>query len=395
MLKYCVGIDVSKDSFHCCISVIDQRQKVTVKSSRKFSNNKAGFIELDHWISKNHKNKEVPLVVVMEATGIYYENVAMYLFTQSYSVSVVLPNKAKKYLQATGLKSKNDKIDAQGLARMGAEQSLDLWQPLGEYFYLLRELTRQHQSLLEMKTRYSNQLEGAEYGMYQVKLVTKQLKSSIKLIEKQIGELSAAIKSHIKGNKEVADKVEGICRIKGLGLTTVAVIAAETNGFALFTNGRQLVSYAGYDVVENQSGKHTGKTRISKKGNSRIRRALHMPAFNMIRYEQVPFVGLFNRTLEKHGRKMKSYVAVQKKLLVIIYSIWKNNVAYDPNYKQEHTGEKEQVPSSQSDGLVQADVLNKNSASSKAALHKVDILSNDRSLPPLSNSKNTAKIVWN
>jgi len=395
MLKYCVGIDVSKDSFHCCISVIDQQQKVTVKGSRKFSNNKAGFIELDHWISKNYKNKEVPLVVVMEATGIYYENVAMYLFTQNYSVSVVLPNKAKKYLQATGLKSKNDSIDAQGLSRMGAEQSLDLWKPLGEYFYLLRELTRQHQSLQEMKTRYCNQLEAAEYGMYQMKLVTKQLKSSIKLVERQIGELSAAIKSHIECNKEVADKVEGICRIKGLGLTTVAVIAAETNGFALFKNNRQLVSYAGYDVVENQSGKHTGKTRISKKGNSRIRRALHLPAFNMVRYEQAPFVGLFNRTMEKHGRKMKSYVAVQKKLLVIIYSLWKNNLAYDPKYTHKHTGEEEQVPSSQSDGLVQAGTENENSASSKAALHKVDILSNDRSLPPLSNRKNKAKIVWN
>ena len=120
-----------------------------------------------------------------------------------------------------------------------------------------------------------------------------------------------------------------------------------------------------------------------------------MPAFNMIRYEQAPFIGLFNRTMERHGRKMKSYVAVQKKLLVIIYSLWKNNVAYNQNYYQKHTGEKEQAPSSQSDGLAQADVLNENSASSKAALHKVDILSNDRSLPPFSDHKNKAKIVWN
>ena len=52
-----------------------------------------------------------------------------------------------------------------------------------------------------------------------------------------------------------------------------------------FANQRQLVSYAagppgGYDVVENQSGNRSGKTRISKKGNSRIRRILHLPAFN-------------------------------------------------------------------------------------------------------------------
>ncbi|AMR30078.1 hypothetical protein A0256_00935 [Mucilaginibacter sp. PAMC 26640] len=109
---------------------------------------------------------------------------------------------------------------------------------------------------------------------------------------------------------------------------TVAIILAETNGFALFENSRQLVSYAGYDVQENESGTHKGRTRITKKGNSRIRRLLHMPAFNMIRYEQTSFLNLFNRTFQKHGRKMKSYVAIEKKLLTIIFALWKNNSVY-------------------------------------------------------------------
>src|SRR3954470_11140017 len=175
MLKYCVGIDVSKTDLQCCISVIDQLQKVTVKASAKFTNTKTGFTRLHQWITSRHKSREVPLVVVMEATGIYYEQIAMYLFQQHYSVSVVLPNKAKKYLQSTGLKSKNDKIDAQGLSRMGAEQRLELWQPMEAYFYELRELTRQHQSLQELKTSIRNQLHAAELGMYQSKVVVAQL----------------------------------------------------------------------------------------------------------------------------------------------------------------------------------------------------------------------------
>jgi len=40
---------------------------------------------------------------------------------------VVLPNKSKKYLEYLGFKSKTDKIDAQDLAQMGAEQQLKLW----------------------------------------------------------------------------------------------------------------------------------------------------------------------------------------------------------------------------------------------------------------------------
>jgi hypothetical protein len=113
-----------------------------------------------------------------------------------------------------------------------------------------------------------------------------------------------------------------------------------------------------------------------------------MPAFCVVSYEQQPFAGLFNRTLERHGQKMKSYVAVQKKLLVIIYALWKSNSAYELNHQQhkdKHTGEKEQVPFSLP-GLAQADSAeHKNSASlqEQTALYKVNILSNDRSLLPL------------
>jgi len=40
---------------------------------------------------------------------------------------------------------------------------------------------------------------------------------------------------------------------------------------------------------------------------------------------------------------MKSYVAVQKKLLVFIYALWKNNTAYDIGYRNKYTRELEQV----------------------------------------------------
>lgn len=65
-----------------------------------------------------------------------------------------------------------------------------------------------------------------------------------------------------------------------------------------------------------------------------------MPAFTAISCKQKPFIDLFNRTYEKHGVKMKSYVAVQKKLLIIIYSLWKNNQEYNPDIN--HILEKEQ-----------------------------------------------------
>lgn len=77
----------------------------------------------------------------------------------------------------------------------------------------------------------------------------------------------------IDSDPDLKEHVDKILKIKRLGLLSIATIIAETNGFALFENVRQLTSYAGYDVVENQSGKRSGKTRISKIGNSHIRYA--------------------------------------------------------------------------------------------------------------------------
>src|SRR3954453_22737249 len=124
MIKYSLGIDVSMKILHACLSVIDVQQQVKIKATRKFANNASGFKELQHWIQKHYKQQNIPLHIIMEATGVYYEQCAMYLYKNGFTVVVVLPNKAKKYLQAKGLKSKNDKTDSKGLAQMGAEQKL-------------------------------------------------------------------------------------------------------------------------------------------------------------------------------------------------------------------------------------------------------------------------------
>lgn len=330
MLKYSVGLDISSKKIDCCISVIDINQRVTVKSSITISNDLKGFKNLENWVIKHYKEKTISIVFCMEATGVYYESCALYLFEKNYKVAVVLPNKAKKYLQAIGLKSKNDSIDAKGLAQMGAEQALKFWQPLGKYFYELRQYTRQYQSIQEQKTSINNQLHSLENGMYNNKTIAKQLKNIIKLFDKQLNELDKKIQNHISSNPEIKQKVNNICKIKGIANLSLATILAETNGFEFFENTKQLVSYAGFDVVENQSGNRVGRTKISKKGNSRIRRILFMPAFTAVSCKQKTFLNLYNRTFEKHGIKMKSYVAVQKKLLIIIYSLWKNNQEYNP-----------------------------------------------------------------
>jgi transposase len=329
-LKFSVGIDMSKDKFDACISIIDTSSRVKIKATKSFKNNYKGFTEFKVWV-ENHCKEELPISHTMEATGVYYEQLALFLTSNDYYVSVLLPSKSKHYLKSLGYKSKTDKIDAKGLSRMGAEQKLDQWKPYSNSIYMLRSLTRQHENLNVQKTTFSNQLHAIEHSGYKNKIVIKQLEQIILLLDKQLIELSNEIETLIKQDPLMNEKVEKICKIKGVAYLTVATIIAETNGFVLFKNQSQLVSYAGYDVVENSSGKHIGKTRISKKGNSHIRRILHMPAILVKKYEPA-FGALYKRVYEKNKVKMKGIVAVQKKLLVIIYTLWKNNTEYNQNY---------------------------------------------------------------
>lgn len=333
LLKYSIGIDVAKDKLDACLISLDNSLGIKVQATHKFANAPAGFKEITAWIKKFCK-EQVPVELLMEATGVYHEKLAIYLTDQKRKVFVVLPNKSQKYLQSLGLRSKNDKIDARGLAIMCAHGQFNPWKPIAKYFYELRLLTRHYQSIQQTKTGFINQLHALKHSGYCSKELIKELEKIIALLDKQLKEIKQLIEKHLLGDEHVKRKVSQICKIKGLDTLSVATVLAETNGFELIKNTGQLVSYAGYDVIENQSGNHVGRTKISKKGNSRIRRMLHMPALTTVKYKEPAFVDLYQRVFDRTKLKMKGYVAVQRKILELIYTLWKKDEAYDPSFKQ-------------------------------------------------------------
>ena len=334
-LKYGSGIDMSKEKFDACLGLTSQEGGFQKVSTMQFTNSIAGFKQYCVWIKK-HCKYPLPLVHLMEATGIYYENLAMYLVVQEQQmVSVVLPNKVKKYKESLGFKSKTDGIDALAISQMCCEQTLRPWKAPDAKMYGMRLITRQIESITAQTTAVKNQLEALTHSMFQNKQVEKLLDNQVKFLNKQKAELLKSLEQLIANDPELKVKFDNIKIIKGLDTLSIATVVAETNGFDLFENEAQVVSYSGYDVVENQSGKHIGKTKISKKGNGRIRRSLHFPALNVVRYKVYPFVQLYERVYDKSKIKMKGYTAVQKKLLIIIYTLWKKNEPFRKNHQQD------------------------------------------------------------
>ena len=327
IIRQSVGVDIAKLSFTACIcqSCIDG--KLELSEVLKFENSQKGFNQLLKWVRK--KVKVQPQVYfVMEATGIYYEPLAYHLIKLHQPVSVILPNKIKYYAKSLNIKSKTDKIDAGIIARMGAERLLPLWQPPAPIFKHLRDFTRLYTDLKGQRTAFINRLKSLQSGNEPLAFIVESSRSIISKLDKEIEKCSLQIQELINTEKWLADKVKKLQTIKGVGLITIAIILAETQGFRLITNSKQLTSYAGYDIVEKESGTSIkGKTRISKKGNGRIRAALHFPALVASRYNQ-PLKTVYIRINEKKLSKMVGATALQRRILILIYSLWKNDTVY-------------------------------------------------------------------
>jgi transposase len=331
VIKQNIGVDISKDDFKVSFYHLDSTGQKFIKGSRTFKNTLAGFTSFLKWIEKK-RIAELAVRITVEATGVYHENLTHFLDDNDYHVSVILANQSKSYAKSLNLKTKTDKVDAKMLGQMGIERDLLKWQPASAKMFVLKQLTRDRVTLLNEKTALSNKLHALNNSFNPNKKVIKRLKERLKLTKKQIKEVEKEIKQTIQTDEVLKQKVDNICKVKGLGIITVATVIAETNGFTLFTSRGQLISYAGYDVVEKESGTSVkGQARISKKGNKHIRRALHFPAITSVKYEPM-FNQLFKRVLLSSGIKMKGYVAVQRKLLTLIYTLYKTDIPYDPNY---------------------------------------------------------------
>jgi len=349
VIKQNIGVDISKDDYkisfyQLLIDLKKNQQQQRIKGSRTFKNTLSGFKDFLKWIEK-HRDETVKVRITMEATGVYYEQLVHYLNDQKkgYHISVVLPNMSKSYFKSLNIKSKTDKIDAKFLGQMGLERDLKEWQPVSDHLRMLKQLTRDRVSLLAQKTALSNRLHALNHSYQPHKQVTKRLKQQLKFLKKQIKEVEQQIEQLITKDEYLNERVEKICEVKGLGKITVATIIAETDGFNLFTSRGQLISYSGYDIVENESGSSIkGKTRISKKGNKYIRRALHFPSLVVIKYD-ANFRQVYDRVFDRTKIKMKAYVAVQRKLLFLIYTLFKKNEKYDSNFKNKIDHQKSKI----------------------------------------------------
>ena len=332
--RIAVGLDIGKDYIDVCIKYQDSSTNVTIKGTRKFNNTPKGRESIVNYLKKKLL-PNVDHLVILEATGVYYENIAHLLTNSGYNLTVVLPKRSAYFAKSDNQKTKNDKEDSKMLAQMGLEKfgTLNRWTAPTSHMRELRQLVRYRAQLVHHRSQFKQQIHSLNHSFKPSSVVMEGQNAHVEYLNTLIVEIEKSIEICVKKDADMFERITNVCTIKGIRLITAATVVAETYGFALFSSIPQLVSYSGYDVVENRSGNRIGKTKISKKGNSRIRAALHFPALVAKKHE--PHLKSFYERILKRNPKIKmiACVAVQRKLLVLIYTLYRKNVSYNPNYE--------------------------------------------------------------
>jgi transposase len=333
ILKQALGIDVAKDELVVSLGRMYKDLTIEIYSTNVFSNNQSGFKSLMKWVNQQTETA-IKIQFVMEATGVYHQKFAYFLDEEGCNVSIVMPNKISNYMRTLEIKTITDNTCAKAIAQFGLERKLDLWKRPNPVYKKLQQLTRERDQIVSERVAVKNQLHAEKTEAEPHQNSIKRLNARIVFLNKQEAEIKKDIKIIISKEETIKKEIENICTIPGVGELTAATILGETNGFELIRNKKQLVSYAGLDIKEKQSGTSVrGIPKISKKGNRTLRKSLHLPAITSIKYNQ-NHRELFARIVSKNGIKMKGVVAVQRKILELIYTLHKNKTCFEHNYEK-------------------------------------------------------------
>jgi len=119
----------------------------------------------------------------------------------------------------------------------------------------------------------------------------------------------------------------------GVGPIISAAFMGEVGDISRFTNWKQVRSLAGLNLVENSSGQHKGKTKVSKRGRPYLRHMLYMAGECGCRCN--PEMHKFYRYMRDRKNNplnpQQAFVATGLKIMRILFHMAKTGETYNPD----------------------------------------------------------------
>lgn len=315
-----LGIDISKAKFD--VALIQGNAKI---KSKVFNNNPEGFAELKEWLNIQSVTN---LHSCMEATSTYGNALARFLVEAGYKVSIVNPSRPKAFGKSELSRTKTDRADAKVIARFCAALKPAPWTPPPLEIEQLQALVHRLDSLTTMQQQEQNRIATAD------PILVEAITAHIDFLKEQIEMTKKLIRQHFEQHPHLKSQRDLLTSIPGIAELTATVLLAEIRDISAFDTADQLAAFAGLTPREFSSGSSIhGKPRLSKIGNSRLRKALFMPAIVARRYNS-PIAAFCARLTAKGKSKMSVIGAVMHKLLRQVFGVLKSQRSFDPNFVQ-------------------------------------------------------------
>ena len=267
--------------------------------------------------------------VIMEATGIYFLDLALLAHELGAEVVVINPKLAHNFAKALGQRSKTDRLDARMLLELLRRMPLQRWEPPRAECLQLRQIGRHLVQLTEECTATKNRLHALQSTEATPRFLRDDLRGSIRTIERRIERIRRHALQLIEHSASLNEAFRALNTMIGIADTSAISVLGELCVLPASLSARACTSQAGLDVRLHQSGTSVHKPgRISKHGNKYLRRALYMPALSAGVHD--PHAAAFKQRLIAKGKKpLQANTAIMRKMLTAAWTIVKTPQNYD------------------------------------------------------------------
>lgn len=313
------GIDISARK----LDVVCLTENKTLKPCQ-FEQRPSGHQALVSYLKKQRVE-----AVVMEATGIYYLDVAVALYRADVPVSVINPRSAHHFAKVMLERSKTDRIDARLLAEYAHRMQLKPWQAPREDWLELRDIARRINQLKGMLSAEKNRRHALEAQQNSGKMLLADVQAHIDQLQHSVDRLTRAALEVIDQDPVLVQQAACMTAAKGIADSSTVALLGELCLLPEDLRSAQVSRHAGLDVRLTQSGSSVDRPgRLSKAGNAYLRAALHMPSLSLVRHD--PRAKAHYEALVARGKKkMQALCAVQRKMLTGLWACMRTNQPFD------------------------------------------------------------------
>ena len=302
------------------------------KRPKKFAHTATGIRAMHRWAVKQGSGSVIHLC--MEATGVYSQSVAMRLVNlPGTEVSIVNPACIKAFANVQLRRCKTDMIDAEVIRCYAESQHPSPWHPARKAMRQLYQLAVQADAVKASLLQWQNRDHSHSYIPDLPKAVVKAQRAIKRSLERQLQQVEEAIDQLCATDPILAQQIMLLETIPGIARKSSVQILAHGGQWLTDRTQKELVAHAGLAPHHHQSGTSVRRrSRIDKRGNRRLRKALYMPALVGTIHNPVlkPF---YQRLLENQKLKKVALVACMKKLLLMSRSMLIHKTTFNPKYQ--------------------------------------------------------------